>query len=79
MTQEEFELDDIATEFQLTPGEMRVASVIARGIGGKAAARELGLAHNTIRKYLQNIFVKTGVRTQGALVVLFLTTRKVMQ
>lgn len=68
--------DNIAAEFGLTPGEMRVASVIARGIGARAAARELGLSYHTIRVTLRSVFLKTDVHTQGALAVLFLTPRR---
>ncbi len=75
MTQEEFDLDDIATEFELTPGEMRVASVVARGIGAQAAAKELGLSYHTVRRVLTTVYLKTDVHTQSALVVLFMTTR----
>jgi DNA-binding CsgD family transcriptional regulator len=54
----------------LTPAEMRVAAMIAKGHGAKATAKKLGLSHETVRNHLKAIFAKTNTHRQSALAVL---------
>jgi DNA-binding CsgD family transcriptional regulator len=54
--------------FGLTPAETGVAQAIAKGLGLKAAARELGVAPSTARTHLLRIFTKTGTQRQAELV-----------
>ena len=52
----------------LTSREARVALMIADGAQLSEAAKTLGIAMNTMRKHLANIFAKTGVNSQLGLV-----------
>jgi DNA-binding CsgD family transcriptional regulator len=56
--------------FGLTPAEVRVASIIARGISPEQAAEELGVTRITVRNQLKTIFGKTDTHRQGELVAL---------
>ncbi|MFN6977786.1 MAG: helix-turn-helix transcriptional regulator [Gemmobacter sp.] len=52
----------------LTTTEARVALALARGQDTETAAAALGIAGNTLRKHLANIYDKTGLRSRAALV-----------
>jgi DNA-binding CsgD family transcriptional regulator len=56
--------------FGLTAAEVRVASIIARGISPDHAADELGVARTTVRNQLKSIFGKTDTHRQSELVAL---------
>ncbi len=47
----------------LTPREQEVMQALARGLGSKYAARELGISYETIRTHQRNIYRKLGART----------------
>lgn len=53
---------------RLTPREREVLVLVARGLGNKEIARELGLSDNTVRIYVSAILDKLGLvsRTQAA-------------
>ena len=53
----------------LTPREREVLALIARGLGNKEIARELGLSDSTVRIYVSAILDKLGLvsRTQAAI------------
>ena len=56
----------------LTPREAEVLRLVARGLGNKQVARELGITEKTVKGHMGNIFQKLGVssRTQAALVAM---------
>jgi DNA-binding CsgD family transcriptional regulator/PAS domain-containing protein len=56
--------------FGLTGAEARLAAALARGSTLVAAARLLGIAHNTAKVQLRSVFAKTGVNRQAQLVAL---------
>lgn len=51
-----------------SPSEARIAQRLVQGRTLAEAARDLGIAHNTARAHLRNIFAKTRVRSQVDLV-----------
>jgi DNA-binding CsgD family transcriptional regulator len=58
----------IATEFRLTPAELRVLRAVAE-IGGVAdIASTLGVSEETTRTHLRHLFDKTDVRSQSDLI-----------
>jgi DNA-binding NarL/FixJ family response regulator len=54
----------------LTPRETEVLGLVARGLGNKQVAQELGISEKTVKGHLGNIFQKLGVasRTQAAMI-----------
>lgn len=54
----------------LTPREWEVLELAAQGYGNSEIAGRLATAVSTVRKHLEHIFDKTGVRTRGAAVAL---------
>lgn len=65
--------------YGLTAAEARLACVLASGRSLQDAADALGIAHNTARWTLQNVFAKTDTTRQAALVRLLLTGPAAMQ
>lgn len=57
-----------ARHFSLTCAQTALANEIVRGDGVRAAARRLRISYGTARAHLLQIFQKTGVRRQTALV-----------
>jgi len=53
--------------FGMTRAEATVASLISKGSGVKAAARQLGIAPSTARTHLHRVFDKTGTTRQAEL------------
>jgi two-component system nitrate/nitrite response regulator NarL len=49
---------------QLTPRELEVLEMLARGIGGHEIARTLGIAPNTVRTHVQSILSKLQVHSR---------------
>lgn len=63
-------LDELARQYRLTAGELRVLGAMI-GIGGVLeAASALKLSPATVRTHLRHVFEKTGVRRQADLVKL---------
>jgi DNA-binding NarL/FixJ family response regulator len=59
----------VSARDDLTPRELDVLSLIARGRSNKVIARELGVAEKTVKTHVSHILAKLGVsdRTQAAL------------
>jgi DNA-binding CsgD family transcriptional regulator len=55
-----------------SPSEARIAQRLVQGRTLAEAARDLGIAHNTARAHLRNIFAKTRARSQVELVRMLL-------
>jgi HD-GYP domain-containing protein (c-di-GMP phosphodiesterase class II) len=51
---------------QLTPREVEVLALVARGATNRAAAETLGISAKTVNAHLEHIFTKLGVTTRGA-------------
>ena len=62
---------NLATAFKLTPGETRLAELIADGLGVQEAAEALGITRNTARTHMKRIYAKAGVHSQADLIRLF--------
>lgn len=60
----------IATQFNLTPSELRVLLAIVEGGGVAEAADALGLGEATVKTHLHRLFSKTGTARQAELVKL---------
>lgn len=54
--------------YGLSPAEARVAALLASGYRLEEVAAQLGIAYETVRKHLKQIFGKTGVYRQAELV-----------
>jgi len=66
------ELDNSLVEFyRLTPGEVRVANILAGGHGIPGAASGLGLSENTVKMHAKRAFEKLGVASQVQLSQLY--------
>jgi len=61
--------------FGLTEAEARIARLVGSGQSPREASDELGIAWNTARYQLRQVFAKTGVDRQSALVRLMLLLR----
>jgi DNA-binding CsgD family transcriptional regulator len=60
--------------YGLTPAECRVALLLGDGHAPRKVAGMVGVTQNTVRSQIKSIFSKTGVRRQGELIRLLLTT-----
>jgi DNA-binding CsgD family transcriptional regulator len=60
----------IARVFGLSPAETRLALLIGNGTPPTQAAEQLGIARETARSQLKNVFAKTGTHRQAELVAL---------
>jgi DNA-binding CsgD family transcriptional regulator/PAS domain-containing protein len=63
----------LATTFDLTPAEARVASLVANGRSPEQCADEIGVKVSTIRTQLVSVFAKTGATGQADLVRMVLS------
>ncbi len=68
-----FEPMRIARLYGLSRAEARVASLLARGLRLEEIGEQLGIAYETVRKHLKQIFTKTGVSRQAELVRVLVT------
>lgn len=57
----------LQVRYGLTRSEARLTSQLARGQDLKTAAASIGVAHETARGYLKNVFWKTGTKRQAEL------------
>ncbi|WP_322030145.1 helix-turn-helix transcriptional regulator [Paraburkholderia sp. J76] len=62
----------LASAFDLSPAECRIALLLAEGLTQKEIAARVGVQHDTVRKQLQSIFQKTATRRQPDLLRLLL-------
>src|ERR1700691_1002866 len=62
------QIDMLSRTFGLSPSEAKLASLIAAGISPEQAAEELGIARETARNQLKDVFSKTFTHGQGELV-----------
>ena len=58
---------------RLSDREREIAVLVARGMKNKDIAGELHISENTVKRHLQSIFSKTGVRDRLELAVLAVT------
>ncbi|MDT4950492.1 MAG: hypothetical protein QOJ37_3087, partial [Pseudonocardiales bacterium] len=70
---------DPSTLTLLTPMELRVAQLVARGMSNKEAAADCWISPRTVAFHLRNVFSKTGVTSRGELAQLGLATPSVRQ
>lgn len=63
-------IDALRAAYGLTAAEARLAACLARRPGLVAAAKELGIAHETARQHLKRILLKTGCTGQPELVAM---------
>ncbi len=63
-------IEAIATQFKLTPSELRVFFAIVEVGGAAQVARVLGISPDTVKTHLKRIFAKTGTNRQADLVKL---------
>ena len=65
---------DPSTLTLLTPMELQVAQLVARGMSNKDAAARCWISPRTVAFHLRNVFSKTGVSSRGELAQLGLAT-----
>ena len=58
----------------LTPAETRLAIALFKGQSVEAYAKEVGISIHTARWYVKQIYAKTGVKRQTALIRMLLKT-----
>lgn len=58
---------DPSTLTLLTPMELQVAQLVARGMSNKEAAAQCWISPRTVAFHLRNVFSKTGVTSRGEL------------
>jgi DNA-binding CsgD family transcriptional regulator/PAS domain-containing protein len=66
-------IEGLAALYGLTPGEERLANLLAAGCTLAEAAERLSIRMSTVRGVLKALFEKTGTRRQASLVNLILT------
>ena len=62
----------LTTAFGLTSGECKTAVLLSEGFSQKEIAEKLGIKHDTVRKQLQTIYLKTSTNKQSELIRLML-------
>lgn len=68
-----FDATRISRLYGLSRAEARVAALLARGFRLEEAADSLGIAYETVRKHLKQIFIKTSVSRQAELIRMLVT------
>jgi DNA-binding CsgD family transcriptional regulator len=63
----------LQTFYDLTPAEAALVGLLAEGVSLEEAAKRRGVAINTVRSQLKNVFAKTDTNRQGELIRLVLT------
>lgn len=58
-----------APVIDLSKREREVLTLVARGVGNEQIALELGIAAQTVRNYISNIYDKLGVHSRAEAVV----------
>jgi DNA-binding CsgD family transcriptional regulator len=59
-------LEETRDELPLTPRERQIFALVARGKTNQEIAQSLWIAPTTVRRHLENIYAKLGVRTRTA-------------
>ena len=59
---------EVASAPVLTPREREILALLADGFGNKQIASRLGIATNTVKTHLRNIYEKLGVSERAAAV-----------
>jgi len=67
------DISTLAGRWRLTPKEVEIVVKLVEGSSLGAAAASIGIAYETSRFHLKNIYRKVGVNTQAALTRLFIT------
>jgi DNA-binding CsgD family transcriptional regulator len=67
------DIDELARRFRLSPSERRVFAGIVAGKRVNEVADAAGISRGTVRVQLKDVFAKTGVNSQSALVRIALT------
>ena len=68
VTEQHAALDGIGLKtLGLTRREAEVVALVASGATNKDIARQLRIAHGTVKKHLDNVYTKLGVRSRGQL------------
>lgn len=62
---------------RLTPRELRIAELVARGRNNREIAEKLRLSEKTVKNHLSNIYQKFGLRNRTHLATLLLRGRRV--
>jgi DNA-binding NarL/FixJ family response regulator len=65
--------EQIMDRFGTTPMESKVAHALARGAQVRSIAQDLGIAVQTVRGHLKQVFSKTGAHRQAEVVALLLS------
>lgn len=60
--------------WHLTPREVQAAKLVCEGLDNRSISKKLGIAYNTTRAHLGNIFGKMGVNGRSGLILLFIET-----
>jgi DNA-binding NarL/FixJ family response regulator len=55
---------ELRGEPNLTPRQWEVLRRVAAGAGNSQIARDLGLSEATVRKHLENVFLRLGVQSR---------------
>jgi DNA-binding NarL/FixJ family response regulator len=53
----------------LTTREIEIVRLVARGLANKEIADQTGLSASTVKRHLENVFGKIGLRTRAAISV----------
>jgi DNA-binding NarL/FixJ family response regulator len=64
-----FEVSRIRAEENLTKREQEIVAFLRRGLTNKEIARHLGIMEDTVKKHLQSVFGKLGVRRRTLLLL----------
>jgi DNA-binding CsgD family transcriptional regulator len=59
-------LEETQDVLGLTPRERQILAFVARGSTNREIAETLWISPSTVRKHLENIYAKLGVRTRTA-------------
>ena len=65
------EIGEVAEKVaSLTPSQFKIFTLVCEGLLNKQIAYELGIAENTVKTHLSNIFAKFNVRKRTSLIIL---------
>ncbi|MGH8615807.1 MAG: response regulator transcription factor, partial [Gammaproteobacteria bacterium] len=63
------ESNQVCTADMLTKREEQIVRLLGQGLTNKQMARQLGIMEDTVKKHLQNVFGKLGVRRRTLVVL----------